>query len=93
MMSHSGAFGIWQWIVLLIIIIAIVAAVIVVIIVSSSSKSKEQAVESLNQQNLNTDRDEDGLITKLKDLKDLSDSGLITEKEYKQKKEELLNKL
>ena len=93
MMSHSGAFGIWQWIVLLIIIIAIVAAVIVVIIVSSSSKSKEQAVESLNQQNLNTDRDEDGLITKLKDLKDLSDSGLITEKEYKQKKEDLLNKL
>jgi len=93
MMSHSGAFGIWQWIVLLIIIIAIVAAVIVVIIVWSSSKSKEQAVESLNQQNLNTDRDEDGLITKLKDLKDLSDSGLITEKEYKQKKEELLNKL
>ena len=78
---------------MLIIIIAILAAVIVVIIVSSSSKSKEQTVESLNQQNLNTDRDEDGLITKLKDLKDLSDSGLITEKEYKQKKEELLNKL
>jgi len=92
-MSHSGAFGIWQWIVLLIIIIAIVAAVIVIIIVSSSSKSKEQTVESFNQQNLNADTEEDGLITKLKDLKDLSDSGLITAKEYKQKKEELLNKL